>query len=103
MNLTTHSFLRVISHIQSLGDVPTIFAGGGGYHLPSTAKHFTLLTALILGQTLDQEIPVEAQYWEELERDGDGGLHVGKDTQLTVEGGFQVERYYAALKQKFDN
>ena len=58
---------------------------------------------MILGKNLDEDIPLEAQYWEELERDGDGGIHVGRDSQLTAEGEFQVERYYAALKQRFEN
>ena len=103
LQLTTPSFLRAVSYIRGLGDMPTVFVGGGGYHPPSTAKHFALLTALVLEKTLDEDIPLEAQYWEELERDGDGRLHIGRDLQLTTEGEFQVEGYYAALKQRFEN
>jgi hypothetical protein len=72
--------------------------GGGGYHPPSTAKHFALLTACVLGKTLDDEIPIEAEYWEELERDGD--IHVGRDIDITREGKDQVDALCTALQKK---
>lgn len=75
--------------------------GGGGYHPESTAKHFTLLTALVLGKTLDEDIPVEAEYWEELEKDG--GIHVGRDSELTDDGKLEVKRLCSALRQKLEN
>lgn len=73
-----------------------LLLGGGGYHPPSTAKHFALLTGLVLGQELDEEIPLEAEYWEELEKDG--GIHVGRDSELRKEGEEEVERLCVTLK-----
>jgi acetoin utilization deacetylase AcuC-like enzyme len=100
LQLTTYSFQRVVEFILSLGKVPTLVLGGGGYNPPCTAKHFALLTGLVLGRTLDEDIPVEAEYWEELERDG--GIHVGKDEELKADGEHQVDRLCAALKQKIE-
>ena len=83
------------------GERPALLLGGGGYHAPSTAKHFTLLTALALGQTLSEDIPLEAEYWEELERDG--GIHVGRDiSELDSKGKDEVDRLCLALSQKLD-
>ena len=79
-----------------------LLLGGGGYHPASTAKHFTLLTALVLGKELDEDIPLEAEYWEELERDG--GIHVGRDIkELNPDDECQVESLYTALKGKLDD
>jgi hypothetical protein len=102
LQLTTYSFQRVMSFILTLrGQRPLLLLGGGGYHAPSTAKHFTLLTALVLGQTLSDDIPLEAEYWEELERDG--GIHVGRDThELDSKGKEEVDRLCTALSQKLD-
>ena len=96
--MTSYSFQRALEHILSVAEVPTLLLGGGGYHPPSTAKHFALLTALVLGKTLDEEIPVEAEYWEELERDG--GIHIGRDASLSTEGEQQVDTLCVALKEK---
>lgn len=74
--------------------------GGGGYHPPSTAKHFALLTALVLGETLDEDIPLDADYWDELERDG--CIHVGKDCELTPNGITKVEELCTSLKQMME-
>jgi acetoin utilization deacetylase AcuC-like enzyme len=96
LQLTTYSFQRVINRILEL-KVPKLLLGGGGYHPESTAKHFTLLTALVLGKTLDEDIPIEAEYWEELEKDG--GIHVGRDSVLTEDGKAEVERLCIVLHQ----
>src|ERR1700731_1160799 len=64
--LTTWSFRRVVEFLIGLGG-PILMLGGGGYHPPSAAKHFALLTGVILGRELEDNIPVEAEYWEELE------------------------------------
>jgi histone deacetylase 8 len=102
LQLTTCSFQRVMSFILTLrGERPMLLLGGGGYHAPSTAKHFTLLTALVLGQTLSDDIPLEAEYWEELERDG--GIHVGRDThELDSKGKEEADRLCTALSQRLD-
>jgi acetoin utilization deacetylase AcuC-like enzyme len=102
LQLTTYSFQRVVRHILGLaGGIPMLLLGGGGYNPVSTAKHFTLLTACILDQTLDEEIPVEAEYWEELERDG--GIHVGWDTPLTEEGKKMGEKYCTTFQEILTN
>jgi acetoin utilization deacetylase AcuC-like enzyme len=101
MQLTTYTFRRVVSFILELGNVPRLLVGGGGYHAPSTAKHFTLLTALVLGKEVDEDIPVEAEYWEELEKDG--GIHVGRDLrELNADGECEVELLCTTLKQKLE-
>ena len=100
LQLTTHSFQRVVSFILA-SKKPVLLLGGGGYHPPSTAKHFTLLTALVLGKILDEDIPLEAEYWEELEKDG--GIHVGRDSELTTEGESEVERLCEILHKKLEN
>jgi acetoin utilization deacetylase AcuC-like enzyme len=100
LRLTTYSFQRVMSYILALKK-PTLLLGGGGYHPSSTAKHFTLLTALVLEKVLDDDIPLEAEYWEELEKDG--GIQVGRDSELTSEGESEVERLCEILHQKLEN
>jgi len=101
LQLTTYSFRRVIHHILSLaGSKPVLLLGGGGYNPVSAAKHFALLTACVLGKTLGEEIPVEAEYWEELERAG--GIHVGRDLPLTDEGKKQMEKYCAQFRDRLD-
>ena len=102
LQLTTYSFQRVMSFIMTLkGEKPALLLGGGGYHPPSTAKHFTLLTALVLGQKLSEDIPLDAEYWEELERDG--GIHVGREGHgLDTRGEEEVERLCIALTQALD-
>jgi hypothetical protein len=96
LRLSTFAFTRVVSYILGLARVPTLLVGGGGYNPPAAAKHFALLTALVVGKTLEEDIPVEAEYWEELERHG--GIHVGRDEDLNLEGELQVEEMCAALK-----
>jgi acetoin utilization deacetylase AcuC-like enzyme len=98
--LTTYHFRRAIDFIINLAEGKEILLlGGGGYHPPSTAKHFALLTGLVLGQELSEEIPVEAEFWEELEKDG--GIHVGRDSKLRKEGEEEeVERLCMALETK---
>jgi hypothetical protein len=99
MQSTTFAFVRVVRGI--LGRVgPVLLVGGGGYHGPSAAKHFALVTGCVLGREVDDEIPVEAEYWEELERDG--GIHVGRDVSLTTEGEKQVDSLCTALQQKLN-
>jgi histone deacetylase 8 len=100
MQLTTYSFQRVVEFILNLGRVPTLVLGGGGYHPPSTAKHFALLTGIILDKELDDEIPLDAQYWEELEKDG--GIHVGRDTKMPSDGTDEIERLCVALQRKLE-
>jgi hypothetical protein len=97
LQLTTYSFQRVVEFILKLGG-SMLMLGGGGYHPPSAAKHFALLTGVVLGQKLDEDIPVEAEYWEELEKDG--SIHVGRDSDLTTDGEKEVERLVTALKEK---
>ncbi|XP_013189653.2 histone deacetylase 8 [Amyelois transitella] len=41
---------------------PTVLLGGGGYNHSNTARLWTTITALVLGITLDEEIP-EHKYW----------------------------------------
>jgi acetoin utilization deacetylase AcuC-like enzyme len=96
MKLTTHAFLRTVQYILHETNVPTVLLGGGGYHPPSSAKHFTVLTAGVLGREIAAEIPLEAEYWEELERDG--GLHVGKES---CEMGLKEEEEVAELYDSF--
>jgi histone deacetylase 8 len=86
-----------VKHILELA-VPTLLLGGGGYHPPSAAKHFALLTSCVLGKTLDEQIPVDAEYWEELERDGT--IHIGRDAGLTADGEEQVSALCTALEAK---
>jgi hypothetical protein len=87
---------------MSHGKGPVLLLGGGGYHPASTAKHFALLTASVLKKTLDDDIPLEAEYWEELERDG--GIHVGQDSELDDNAGkSEVEKLCTALSQKLEN
>jgi len=100
MQLTTYSFQRAVKSILELGRVPTLMLGGGGYHSPSAAKNFALLTGLVLGQELDEDIPVEAQYWEELEKDG--GIHVGRDTRMPPSGHCEVEFLCESLRERLE-
>jgi acetoin utilization deacetylase AcuC-like enzyme len=96
LQLTTYSFQRVLQHILFLADrKPILLLGGGGYNPVSAAKHFALLTASVLGMTLDEQIPVEAEFWKELEREG--GIHVGRDNELDDEGTKVVDKYVTAF------
>jgi acetoin utilization deacetylase AcuC-like enzyme len=99
MQLTTFAFVRVVKGILGMGG-PVLLVGGGGYHGPSAAKHFACVTGCVLGRELDDEIPVEAEYWEELERDG--GIHVGRDSLLTTDGEKEADVLCAVLKQKLN-
>ena len=101
MQLTSYSFQSVVSYILDLAKVPKLILGGGGYHPPSTAKTFALLTGVILGKELDEDIPLDAQYWEELEKDG--GIHVGRDTKMPPGGEEEIERLCTALKERLEN
>ena len=77
-----------------------LLLGGGGYNSVSAAKHFALLTPCVLGKILGEEIPVEAEYWEELEREG--RIHVGRDLPLTDEGKKQMDKYCAEFRDRLD-
>lgn len=101
MRLTTYAFERAVRFILNMGQVPTLLLGGGGYHPPSTAKHFTLLTALVVGREIDDEIPVDAEYWEELEKEG--GIHVGRDLELSSDGENEVKGLCERLKRTLEN
>ena len=100
MQLTTHSFVRAVSYILRLRKGPVLLLGGGGYHPPSTAKHFALLTASVLERELDDDIPLDAEYWEELEKDG--GINIGKDSVLNSDEERKVDELCTALKQKLE-
>ena len=99
LQLTTFHFRRAVDFILNLSKGKGILLlGGGGYHPPTTAKHFALLTGLVLGQELVEEIPLEAEYWEELEKDG--GINVGRDSELRKDGEEEVERLCAVVRDK---
>lgn len=100
LQLTTYSFQRVISYILGFKK-PLLLLGGGGYNPASTAKHFTLLTALVLGKTIEEDIPLEADYWEELEKDG--GIQVGKDSKINDEGEIEVKRVCSVFQHTLES
>nr|XP_027197933.1 histone deacetylase 8-like isoform X1 [Dermatophagoides pteronyssinus] len=55
-NLTSRSYLHCIEKLLSI-NLPLIILGGGGYNYTNTAKLWTLITAKVLNQQLDSNIP----------------------------------------------
>ncbi|XP_069680652.1 histone deacetylase 8-like [Periplaneta americana] len=55
-NLTPHGIGQCVEKILSW-NLPTLFLGGGGYHLPNTARCWTYLTSIITGFQIDSSIP----------------------------------------------
>ncbi|PSN47474.1 Histone deacetylase 8 [Blattella germanica] len=55
-NLTATGMTSCVEYILSW-QIPTLFLGGGGYHLPNAARCWTLLTAAILGRKICSAIP----------------------------------------------
>ncbi|CAG9791422.1 unnamed protein product [Diatraea saccharalis] len=59
--LTTHGYHSCLTKIIDM-DKPVLVLGGGGYKFPNAARLWTSLTALLLGVSLDENIP-EHDYW----------------------------------------
>ncbi|XP_071445150.1 histone deacetylase 8-like [Hetaerina americana] len=55
-NLTPHSLGVCVQKVLSWQQ-PTLFLGGGGYNITNTAKCWTFLTSLMVGQNLSSDIP----------------------------------------------
>ena len=55
-NLTTKSIVQCVKEVLDL-DKPVLILGGGGYHLPDTARLWTSITAACLEESLDNDIP----------------------------------------------
>eukprot|EP00079_Xenopus_tropicalis_P037878 XP_017951649.1 PREDICTED: histone deacetylase 8 isoform X1 [Xenopus tropicalis] len=55
-NMTPQGIGKCLKYVLQW-QLPTLILGGGGYHLPNTARCWTYLTALIVGRTLSSEIP----------------------------------------------
>ncbi|CAG9761970.1 unnamed protein product [Ceutorhynchus assimilis] len=61
-NLTLKGFDGCIQAILAC-DLPRLFLGGGGYNFPNTARLWTHLTSLIIGEELDNDIPGDTKYF----------------------------------------
>ncbi|XP_041972160.1 histone deacetylase 8-like [Aricia agestis] len=59
--LTVNGYCTSIQHVLNK-KIPTMLLGGGGYNFPNAAKLWTSITALVLGEKLDENIP-EHKYW----------------------------------------
>lgn len=55
-NLVPTDLGKCVSKILSW-TVPTIFLGGGGYHVPNTSRYWTYLTSIICKTTISEDIP----------------------------------------------
>lgn len=55
-NLIPEDCMKCVELVLSW-NIPILFLGGGGYNVINTAKYWTQLTALILGQTISNDIP----------------------------------------------
>ncbi|GLV35263.1 Histone deacetylase 1 [Carabus blaptoides fortunei] len=80
-NLTPKSVGTCVEHILNL-QLPTLFLGGGGYNFPNTARHWTYLTSIIVGQNLPVDIPDESEYFTKYGPDFELDIPAGnlKDT-----------------------
>ena len=61
-NLTSEALVDCVKFILK-EKIPTMILGGGGYHLPNTARCWTQIVAAVLNQSLDMDIP-EHENWE---------------------------------------
>lgn len=61
-NLTLKGHGECVKFVKSF-KVPTLVLGGGGYNIKSVARCWAYETALLLGQTLDDNIPSN-DYWQ---------------------------------------
>ncbi|KAJ3585619.1 hypothetical protein NHX12_014338 [Muraenolepis orangiensis] len=55
-NMTPVGVARCLQHVLQWR-LPTLLLGGGGYHLPNTARCWTFLTGSVLERSLSSEIP----------------------------------------------
>jgi acetoin utilization deacetylase AcuC-like enzyme len=58
-NLTLHGVEHCVNALLAL-NLPLLVLGGGGYHLPSSARLAALVTASCVGVTLPERIPASA-------------------------------------------
>lgn len=79
-NLTLQSYESCINKLLMF-DIPIAFLGGGGYNAVNTAKLWTFITGIILGKTLDTNIP-----------DHDLFLHYGPSYELTIEPSMRLNQ-----------
>ena len=66
-NLTSQGIGRCIKSLLKLrGEIPYLFLGGGGYDNVNSAKLWTYLTSIVLGEAFDPEIdiPDDDAYFE---------------------------------------
>lgn len=74
-NMVPRHLINCITFILQR-NLPTCLLGGGGYNFANTAKFWTQITAAIVDQKLDEDIPDDCQYF----------LEYGPDYTLKVEG-----------------
>lgn len=55
-NLTPSAFVQCVRLVQSWG-LPLLLLGGGGYVAANAARCWTIVTAAVLGQELEEDIP----------------------------------------------
>ncbi|XP_062565252.1 histone deacetylase 8-like [Armigeres subalbatus] len=62
-NLIPDDCLKCVQEVLRW-NTPLVFLGGGGYNVINTAKYWTQLTALIVGQTISRDIPENAFFMD---------------------------------------
>ena len=75
-NLTPEVVTDCVKDVLSY-NVPLLILGGGGYHHQNTARCWTMITAAVLGETLDDDIPEDDAFFEKY----------GPDFQLPISQG----------------
>lgn len=62
-------------------NLPTLILGGGGYNFQNTAKYWTMVTAAVINEKLQDDIPEDCECF----------LDFGPDFTLKVEGSSAVK------------
>ena len=99
-NMTPEALAECVRDILS-HNLPVLILGGGGYNHINTAKCWTAITAAVVGETLDDDIPEDEEYFEDY----------GPDFQLTISPGcvrnrnteVQIDNLISYVKDNISN
>jgi acetoin utilization deacetylase AcuC-like enzyme len=90
-NLTIETIGHCIKNVLGYKK-PTLFCGGGGYNFPNSARLWTYLTSVIIGQELDNDIPDTSEFFTHYQPTYE--LHIDKGKQKD----FNTEKYVTEMR-----
>ncbi|XP_044255540.1 histone deacetylase 8-like isoform X2 [Tribolium madens] len=79
-NLTLETIGECVKNVLKY-DKPTIFCGGGGYNFANTARLWTYLSSVILGEEVDNDIPDSSEFF----------INYGPTYELRIDPGKQKD------------